>query len=484
MNPLNLLLTAPLFAIFYLLLFCRRIDTSVLRSVGIVLSGGIFGLSVYILRQFTLYAKTYYTKTSIGMFDYSIEINGVSILFLVLTSLLTLICVASSRYSITTRVREYLINFFFLEFAIFGVFLARDIIMFYIFFELTLVPMFFIIGVWGGKNRIYSTFKLFLYTFSGSVLFLIAVIFLVTKYNTTSILQLVYNLSPQTGTPLPFHTEKLLWILCFVAFAIKIPMIPFHTWLPNAHVEAPTSGSVILAGILIKLGGYAMIAILLPLFPNASKYFQDLVIILSIIAIIYASIVAFGQEDIKKMIAYSSIAHMGYVTIALFTFTQNGHSAAIFQMISHGIVSGALFLCIGVLYERLHTREFKNFGGITQKMPIFALMFMVFTMSSVGLPGTSGFVGEIIAIFAVFQISTAYGILTASGMVLGASYMLIMYKKTMFGEIKNPSIEMVQDLSKTEMFCLGVLCLLTVFLGIYPKAVLNIIPLFNLSAFL
>lgn len=481
MNALTLILLSPLFSILYILLFCKKVENSTLRVVGVVLSGGILGLCLYVLRQFTLYAKTFYSFSSFGIFNYSVEINGVSIMFIVLTALLTTICISSSRVAINERVKEYLINFFFLEFAIFGVFLARDIVMFYIFFELTLVPMFFIIGIWGGKNKIYSTFKLFLYTFAGSVLFLIAIVFLVAKFETTSILQLVYALSQPNA--LTFSTEKMLWVLCFIAFAIKIPMVPFHTWLPNAHVEAPTSGSVILAGVLIKLGGYAMMAILLPFFPRACLYFQDFVIILSIVAIIYTSIVALVQEDIKKMIAYSSIAHMGYVTVAMFTFTQNGHSSAVFQMISHGIVSGALFLSIGVIYERLHTRNFKDFGGIAIQMPVFAFMLMVLTMSSVGLPATSGFVGEIMAILAVFNVSTVYGILTATGMVFGACYMLLMYKKTMFGEVINPEIYNMGDVSKTERITIGSLVVLTIFFGIYPKAILNIIPIFNFSQF-
>ena len=486
MNPLNLLLASPLFAIFYIILFCKNDDNSrnITKAVGITLASGIFALTFYIMRQFILYAKVFYYSVDIGFFQYSVEINGMSILFIMLTSILTLICILSSRYSIQTRAKEYLVHFFFLEFAIFGVFLTRDIVMFYIFFELTLVPMFFIIGIWGGKNKVYSTFKLFIYTFSGSVLFLIAIIYLVIKYDTTSILQLVYSMSHQSGIVLSANVEKILWFMCFIAFAVKIPMVPLHTWLPNAHVEAPTSGSVILAGILIKLGGYAMITILLPLFPRASVYFQDFVIVLSIIAIIYASIVALQQNDIKKMIAYSSIAHMGYVTVSIFTFTQDGFAAAIFQMISHGIISGALFLSIGVLYERLHTRDFSAFGGVVQRMPKFAFILMILTMASVGLPGTSGFVGEFIAIISVFHISAIYGILVATGMVLGACYMLIMYKKTMFGEITNPKINTIQDLTRTEMFTLGSLCILCLFLGVYPRAILEIVPLFNLAVYL
>ncbi len=483
MNPLNLLLASPILAIFYLLLFCRNSSTGKLRAVGITISTGIFALILYTIRQFILYGKTFYFFKPIGLFQYNIEINGVSILFLLLTSFIILICMLSSRYSIQTRVKEYLIHFFLLEFAVFGAFLSRDIVMFYIFFELTLVPMFFIIGIWGGTNRVYATFKLFIYTFTGSVLFLIAIVYLVMTYKTTSMLQLIYNMSPESGNSLPLSVEKILWMLCFIGFAVKIPMVPFHTWLPNAHVEAPTSGSVVLAGILIKLGGYAMITLLLPLFPKASLYFQDFVIILSITAIIYASIVATAQSDIKKMIAYSSIAHMGYVTIGIFTFSQDGISAAVFQMLSHGFVSGALFLSIGVIYERLHTRQFTSFGGIARKMPNFAFALMILTMASAGLPGTSGFVGEIMTIIAVFKVSPIYGFLTASGMVLGAGYMLLMYKKTMFGEITNPEVNSMKDLHKTERITLWLCCAFCIFLGVYPKAVLEIIPIFNLFAF-
>lgn len=484
MNPLNFLLISPILSIIYVLFLCNNDDIKKrhTRSVGLTLSIGILGLAFYVLRAFVLYAKTFYYSFNLGLFRYSVEINGISVLFLFLTALLTVICLLSLSSGIKYRYKEIIIHFFFLEFAIFGVFLAKDIIMFYIFFELTLIPMFFIIGIWGGKNKLYSTFKLFLYTFAGSILFLLVIIYLVSKYETTSILQLIYYISsPEKG--LSFNVEKILWVLTFIAFAVKIPMVPFHTWLPNAHVEAPTSGSVMLAGILIKLGGYAMITILLPFFPKASVYFQDYVIMLSIVAIIYTSIVALQQSDIKKMIAYSSVAHMGYVTVSIFTFTQNGFAAAIFQMISHGIVSGALFLSIGVIYERLHTRDFINFGGITQKMPQFALLFMIFTMASAGLPGTSGFVGEFLAIVSVFKVSPVYGILTATGMVLGAYYILIMYKKTMFGVIKNDHIASISDITKTEKITLGVLCVLCIILGVYPQSILHIIPIFNVVVY-
>lgn len=485
MNALDILLWSPIMSVAYLMLFCRGVSSknSVIRGVSITLATGITGLAFHVMRQFIVYGKTFYHAKDIGFFNYNIEINGMSVLFVFLTALLSLICMISSKYSIKECLKEYMIYFFLLEFAIFGAFLARDIVLFYVFFELTLVPMFFIIGIWGGKNRIYATFKLFLYTFTGSVLFLVAIIYLVTTYHTTSIMQLVYSITVDQSNPLPMHIEKILWVLCFIAFAIKIPMIPFHTWLPNAHVEAPTSGSVILAGILIKLGGYAMIMILLPLFPRASVYFQDFVIIMSIIAIIYTSIVAIKQDDIKKMIAYSSIAHMGYVTVAIFTFSQNGLTAAIFQMLSHGVVSSALFLSIGVIYERLHTRQFKDFGGIAQKMPNFAFAFMILTMSSVGLPGTSGFVGEIIAIIAVFNVSPVYGILIATGMILGCVYMLLMYRRTMFGEITNSEVTKIHDLSHTEIITLGFCCLLTILLGVYPKVVFDLIPLFNVSVY-
>lgn len=485
MNALDVLLWSPIISVAYLLLFCRSTSgkDSVIRGVSITLAAGIAGLAFHVIRQFRIYGKTFYHGKSLGFFSYNIETNGLSVLFVFLTALLTLVCIVSSKYSIKERLKEYMIYFFLLEFAMFGAFLARDIVLFYIFFELTLVPMFFIIGIWGGKNRVYSTFKLFIYTFAGSVLFLAAIIYLSATYHTTSIMQLVYNITVDTSNHLPMHIEKILWCLCFIAFAIKLPMVPFHTWLPNAHVEAPTSGSVILAGILIKLGGYGMITILLPLFPHASVYFQDCVIIMSIIAIIYTSIVAIKQEDIKKMIAYSSIAHMGYVTVAIFTFSQNGFTAAIFQMVSHGFVSGALFLSIGVIYERLHTRQFKDFGGMAQKMPNFAFALMILTMSSVGLPGTSGFIGEIIAIISVFKVSPIYGILTATGMVLGCVYMLLMYKNTMFGQITNPEVETMQDLSTTETITLGFCCILTIFLGLYPKAIIELVPLFNISVY-
>ncbi|MSP33305.1 MAG: NADH-quinone oxidoreductase subunit M [Rickettsiales bacterium] len=401
-------------------------------------------------------------------FQYHMGIDGISILLIILTTFLIPICLAISINSITNRVKEYVICFLLLEGFTIGSFCAIDLLLFYVLFEAMLIPMFLIIGIWGGQQRIYASYKFFLYTLFGSVLFLVAIIYIYVTTGSTDI-NVLKDLLPQ----LVLEHQKWLWLAFFVSFAIKVPMFPFHTWLPDAHVQAPTAGSVILAGILIKIGAYAMLRFSLPFFPQASEYFANLVFALSIIAIIYASLVALMQEDMKKMIAYSSVAHMGFVTMGIFSFTRQGIDGAVMQMISHGLVSAALFMCVGVIYERLHTKQIGDLGGIVQKMPNFALLAMIFTMGSVGLPGTSGFVGEFLAIIGTFQANKIVAILSTIGVVLGACYMLWLYKRVLFGEITNAKIEKLHDLNAIELISLSAIALLVVLFGIMPNLLLS-----------
>ncbi|MBA8667001.1 NADH-quinone oxidoreductase subunit M [Holosporaceae bacterium 'Namur'] len=397
---------------------------------------------------------------------YSLGIDGISIFFVLLTTFLLPICILAGWNSIKKRVKEYMINFLVLEALVIGTFCAADILLFFIFFEAVLIPMFLIIGVWGGEKRVYAAFKFFLYTFFGSVFLLISFIFIYYHTDTTDIFEL-YDILP-TYT---LEVQKWLWLGMFVSFAVKVPMWPVHTWLPDAHVQAPTSGSVILAGVLLKLGGYGFLRFSLPMLPEASHYFADMVIILSIIAVIYTSLVALMQEDMKKLIAYSSVAHMGFVTAGIFAFSQQGIEGAVFQMISHGVVSGALFLCVGVVYDRMHTKEIAFYSGLASLMPRFALVFMVFMLASVALPGTSGFVGEFLVLLGVFEANKIYGALVATGMVLGAAYMLWLYARVMFTEVKNEKLALISDLDKREVAAFLPLLFLVIILGIYPKVI-------------
>lgn len=409
---------------------------------------------------------------------YFVGIDGISILMILLTAALTPICLAISLKSIEKRVKEYVISFLLIEAFVIGSFCALDLILFYIFFEAMLIPMFLVIGIWGGENRIYASYKFFLYTLFGSVLFLIGIICILVLTGTTDVIALTQGLS----TYLPFEYQKWLFLAFFVSFAVKVPMFPVHTWLPDAHVQAPTAGSVILAGILIKLGAYGFIRFSLPFFSAASQFFAPMVLTLSVIAIIYASLVALMQKDMKKMIAYSSVAHMGFVTMGIFSFTQQGVDGAIMQMISHGIVSAALFVCVGVIYDRLHTKQIADLGGIANKMPNFALLAMIFTMASVGLPGTSGFVGEFLAILGTFKANKAMAILAAIGVILGACYMLWLYKRVWFSEITNHHVDEVKDLGKVEFVSLALMAVFVILLGILPNLVLSFfsMPVSNL----
>jgi NADH-quinone oxidoreductase subunit M len=398
--------------------------------------------------------------------SYHLGVDGVSILFVLLTAFLMPLCILASWKSIETSVVDYMIAFLVLETLVIGVFTSLDLFLFYTFFEATLVPMFIIIGVWGGANRVYAAYKFFLYTLLGSVLMLLAMLWMANKAGTTSIPELkTFAFSPQA--------QSILWLAFFASFAVKMPMWPVHTWLPDAHVQAPTAGSVILAGILLKLGGYGFILFNVPMFPDASVLYRPLVFSLSVIAIAYTSLVAFRQTDIKKLIAYSSVAHMGFVTMGIFAGNAQGLQGAIFQMLSHGLISGALFLCVGVVYDRMHTREIAFYGGLTNRMPWYAAIFLMFTMANVGLPGTSGFIGEMLTMTGVYQASTWTAFAAATGVILSAVYALTLYRNVMFGEITNPALATIKDIDLRELVIFVPLIIGTIWLGVQPGLVLD-----------
>ncbi|HLJ64875.1 MAG TPA: NADH-quinone oxidoreductase subunit M [Stellaceae bacterium] len=397
--------------------------------------------------------------------SYHLGVDGISMFFVVLSAFLTPLCVIASWSSITVRVKEYMLAFLVLETLMIGMFCSLDLILFYMFFEGVLIPMFLIIGVWGGARRVYAAFKFFLYTLLGSVLMLLAILAIYFTTGTSDIeTALAFDFAPSLQT--------WLWLAFFASFAVKVPMWPVHTWLPDAHVEAPTAGSVILAGVLLKMGGYGFLRFSLPMFPAASATFAPLIFALSVIAIIYTSLVALVQQDMKKLIAYSSVAHMGFVTIGIFTVTQEGVTGAIIQMLSHGVVSAALFLCVGVVYDRLHTREIARYGGLAQNMPRYAFVFMVFMLASVGLPGTSGFVGEFLALLGTFKVNTTVAFLATSGVVLGAAYMLYLYRRIIFGTITRDDVRAMLDLHWREMAVFAPMIAVVVWMGIYPSAFL------------
>jgi NADH-quinone oxidoreductase subunit M len=399
---------------------------------------------------------------------YKVGVDGISVLFVVLTAGLMPFCILASWKSVTERVPEYMIAFLLLETMMIGVFTSLNLVLFYVFFEGGLIPMFLIIGIWGGKRRVYASFKFFLYTLLGSLLMLLAILSMYLQTGTTDIEVLLRSshFSPAMQT--------WLWLAFFASFAVKMPMWPVHTWLPDAHVEAPTAGSVILAGILLKMGGYGFLRFSLPMLPNASEMFAPLVFVLSIVAVIYTSLVALAQEDMKKLIAYSSVAHMGLVTMGIFSLTQQGLDGGIFQMLSHGIVSGALFLCVGVVYDRMHTREISAYGGLVERMPAYAVCFMVFTLANMGLPGTSGFIGEFLTMLGTFQVNTWVVIFTATGMILSAAYMLYLYGRIIFGALVKPALMVIQDLSAREIAILAPLVAFTILLGVYPRPVFDV----------
>ncbi|HWA69058.1 MAG TPA: NADH-quinone oxidoreductase subunit M [Rhizomicrobium sp.] len=403
-----------------------------------------------------------------GGISYHMGVDGISMLFVVLTAGLMPFCILASWKSIETRVAEYMIAFLVLETMMIGVFCALDLVLFYVLFEGGLIPMFLIIGIWGGKRRVYASFKFFLYTFVGSVLMLLAIMSMYWYSGTTDIVTLL------NGVHFPAAMQTWLWLAFFASFAVKMPMWPVHTWLPDAHVEAPTAGSVILAGILLKMGGYGFLRFSLPMFPSATEMFAPLVFTLSIVAIIYTSLVALAQEDMKKLIAYSSVAHMGFVTMGIFTLTHQGVEGGIFQMLSHGVVSGALFLCVGVVYDRMHTREIAAYGGLVNRMPLYAAFFLIFTLANVGLPGTSGFIGEFLTMLGGYLHNSWLAIFSATGVILSAAYALFLYRRIIFGSLVKPSLQTIQDLTAREIALLAPLVVITILLGVYPTPVFNV----------
>ena len=398
---------------------------------------------------------------------FKLGVDGFSMPFILLTTFLMPFCIVASWVSVEKRLKEYMIAFLVLEALMIGVFSALDLVLFYLFFEAGLIPMFLIIGIWGGKRRIYASFKFFLYTLLGSLLMLVAIMAMFWTAGTTDIPSLL-------AFKFPSGMQTWLWLAFFASFAVKMPMWPVHTWLPDAHVEAPTAGSVILAAILLKMGGYGFIRFSIPMFPEASLYFAPFVFALSVVASVYTSLVALMQEDIKKLIAYSSVAHMGFVTMGLFTLTSQGIQGAMFQMVSHGIVSGALFLAVGVVYDRMHTREISAYGGLVHRMPLFAIAFMVFTMANVGLPGTSGFVGEFLTLLGAFRANTWVAFVATTGVVLSAAYALWLYARVVFGTLDKPSLMTIKDLSAREIGLLAPLLILTIYFGIKPGPVLDV----------
>jgi NADH-quinone oxidoreductase subunit M len=428
-----------------------------------------FALSLVLWRDFdpgTAQFQFVEQRAWLGVIKFHMGVDGISLPFVLLTTLLMPLCILASWVSITERVKEYMIAFLVLETLMIGVFTSLDLVLFYLFFEGGLIPMFLIIGIWGGPRRVYASFKFFLYTLAGSLLMLLAIMAIYWEAGTTDIPTLLTH-----GFPASMQTW--LWFAFLASFAVKLPMWPVHTWLPDAHVEAPTAGSVILAGILLKMGGYGFLRFSIPMFPLASAEFAPLIFALSVIAIIYTSLVALAQEDVKKLIAYSSVAHMGFVTIGVFTLTMQGLQGGIFQMLSHGIVSGALFLSVGVIYDRMHTREISAYGGLADRMPIYAFCFMVFTLANVGLPGTSGFVGEFLSLLGAFRINTWVAFLATTGIILSAAYALWLYGRIMFGKLEKPALKYITDLSWREVAVMSPLVVLTIFFGFYPGPILD-----------
>jgi NADH-quinone oxidoreductase subunit M len=473
--PLLTILTfAPLVGVVAILII-RHDDAEVMatnaRNVALFVSSGIFILSLMLWFTFDRSTADFqWVEKITWMEDFGIEyhmgVDGISVLFVMLTTLLTPICILASWTSIKDRVKEYMISFLILETFMIGMFCALDLFLFYIFFEAVLIPMFIIIGVWGGVRRVYAAFKLFLYTLLGSVLMLVAMLTMYRYAGTTNVIELM-------DFRFPIEAQKWMWLAFFASFAVKVPMWPVHTWLPDAHVEAPTAGSVILAGVLLKFGGYGFLRFSLPMMPEASVYFTPLIYTLSIIAVIYTSLVALAQEDMKKLIAYSSIAHMGFVTIGTFTMTTQGIEGAIYQMLSHGVVSAALFLIVGVIYDRIHTREIAAYGGLVHRMPAYALVFMVFAMASVGLPGTGGFVGEVLVLVGAFKANTWVAAFAATGVILGAAYTLYLYRRIIFGELTKENLMKIKDLNRREMAIFAPLLFITIWMGVYPSSFLD-----------
>jgi NADH-quinone oxidoreductase subunit M len=440
------------------------------RWAALITTLATFALSLYAWSEFNPSLAGFQLVESKhwigGGLIYKLGVDGISMPFVLLTTFLTPLCILASWQSITRRVKEYMIAFLVLETLMIGVFCALDLFLFYLFFEGVLIPMFLIIGIWGGPRRVYASFKFFLYTLLGSLLMLLAIMSMWGFAGTTDIQTLL-------ATHFPASMQTWLWLAFFASFAVKMPMWPVHTWLPDAHVEAPTAGSVILAGILLKMGGYGFLRFSLPMFPDASHYFAPLVFALSVIAIIYTSLVALVQEDMKKLIAYSSVAHMGFVTMGLFAMNPEGVQGAVYLMVSHGLVSGALFLCVGVVYDRMHTREIAAYGGLVQRMPLYAVAFMVFTLANIGLPGTSGFVGEFLTLIGGFGANTWVALFATTGVILSAAYALYLYRRIIFGVLEKANLRSIQDLSAREIVLLAPLGLLVIYYGVHPGPILD-----------
>jgi len=443
-----------------------------IRNVAFLTTLFVFVLSLVIWAGFDTDNPGFQMEEKInwlgGGISYHMGVDGISVLFVVLSAFLMPFCILASRETVKERLKDYMIAFLILETMIIGVFCALDAVLFYIFFEGSLIPMFIIIGVWGGPRRVYASFKFFLYTLLGSLLMLVAIMAMYWQAGTLDIPALLDH-------RFPAHMQMWLWLAFFASFSVKIPMWPVHTWLPDAHVEAPTAGSVILAGVLLKLGGYGFLRFSLPMFPLASAEFSSLIFALSVIAIVYASLVALVQSDMKKLIAYSSVAHMGYVTLGIFAANIQGVEGAVFQMLSHGIVSAALFLCVGVIYDRMHTREIAAFGGLVNNMPKYAVVFLIFTMANIGLPGTSGFSGEFLTLIGVFRVNGWVAMIATTGVIFSAAYALYLYRRVIFGILEKESLKALLDLSQREKFILYPMIILTVFFGVYPAPILNVV---------
>ena len=443
-----------------------------IKAITLLFTLAELGLAIYLWSAFDGTTSAFQFVENVAWLDtgitYHLGVDGISMLFIVLTAGLMPICILASWESIQKRVPEYMIAFLVLETLMIGVFTSLNLLLFYIFFEGGLIPMFLIIGVWGGKRSVYASFKFFLYTLLGSVLMLLAILAMYLYAHTTDIEELIRT------AHFPAGMQTWLFFAFLASFAVKMPMWPVHTWLPDAHVEAPTAGSVLLAAILLKMGGYGFLRFSLPMFPIASLHFAPLIFALSVIAIVYTSFVALAQEDMKKLIAYSSVAHMGFVTMGIFSLTKLGVDGGIYQMLSHGVVSGALFLCVGVVYDRMHTRDIDAYGGLVNRMPVYAACFMVFTLANVGLPGTSGFVGEFLTMLGTFQVNNLVVIFAATGVILSAAYMLYLYRRIIFGALVKPTLMTIRDLSWREVATLAPLVVATILIGVYPKPIFDI----------
>jgi NADH-quinone oxidoreductase subunit M len=466
---LSTIISLPLLgSIFILLSRGANLNSSIYIAVLTSLANFFLSLLAWYLFDNTISDFQFIEESNwiSGLIKFKLGVDGISILFIVLTAFITPICIISCINSVKERVKEFLIAILILETFMIGVFCSLDLVVFFIFFEAGLIPMFLIIGVWGGPKRVYAAFKFFLYTLLGSVLMLVAIISIYWITGTTDVLQ-IYEIK------IPEEYQYFLWLAFFSSFAVKMPMWPVHTWLPDAHVEAPTAGSVILAAILLKMAGYGFLRFSIPMFPVASDYFVPLVFSLSIIAIIYTSLVALMQEDMKKLIAYSSVAHMGFVTLGIFTFTKQGLEGSIFQMISHGLISAALFLCVGVVYDRLHSRLISTYGGVVNYLPRYSFMFIIFVLGGLGLPGTSGFLGEFLVLIGTFQKNYLVALLASIGVILGAVYMLWLAKRVIFGETKNQKIKEIKDINFSEGLILSILALTVILFGFYPQPLIN-----------